>query len=158
MDARAETIPDIDRLAAEITKGSRIISLSALTSVSAKANVLARLQAAAGKPFVIVTQTNEELEAWNCDLEFWTAIENPQSAIVSLPSFETDVYSGTSPHAETQERRALAFWQLTQQPPSFVVLSARSLITRTITPDEAREHGALVRRDEDFAPDVLAES
>src|SRR6185369_3817605 len=87
----------------------------------------------------------------------WTAIENPQSAIVSLPSFETDVYSGTSPHAETQERRALAFWQLTQQPPSFVVLSARSLITRTITPDEAREHGALVRRDEDFAPDVLAE-
>ena len=169
MEAKAEPIPEIDRLIAEIKRGRRIISLSALTSVSAKAYVLSQLQAAVGKTFVIVTQTNEELEAWSCDLEFWissmnmlsaesrSSIRNPQSAIVGLPSFETDVYSGISPHAETQERRALALWQMMRDRPSFVVLSSRSLSTRTITPDESRELGALVKRDEDFAPGLLVE-
>src|SRR6187549_3289395 len=155
MDARPATVPDIDRLAAEIRKGSRIVSLSALTSVSSKAYVLSQLQAAVGKPFVVVTQTNEELESWNCDLAFWSASRDTQSAILSLPSFETDVYSGISPHAETQERRALALWQMTREQPSFVVLSSRSLVTRTITPHESREVGAIVKRDEEFAPDLL---
>ncbi|PYT00414.1 MAG: transcription-repair coupling factor [Acidobacteria bacterium] len=162
MEGKTETIPELDRVAAELRKGSRIISLSALTSVSSKAFVLSQLQAKVGKPFVVVTQTNEELEAWSCDLDFWTESVNKLSAgsksgIVTLPSFDTDVYSGISPHAETQERRALALWQMTRLEPSFVVLSSRSLVTRTIGPDESRELGAIVKRDEDFAPDLLVE-
>ncbi len=165
MEARLDTIPEIERLTAEIKRGSRVVSVGGLTSISSKAYVLAEIQAATGKHFVVVTQTNEELEAWECDLDFWlstrraetskSAIRNPQSQIVALPSFDTDVYSGISPHAETQERRALALWQMTRESPAFALMSTRALITRTITPNEMSKLGAIVRRDEDFAPEEL---
>ncbi len=174
MSARPKQVPDMEDLIDAINRGSRVISIGGLTSVSAKAHVLAHVQAATGKHFAVVTQSNEELETWECDLDFWIKnnargpeadiarppepeIHNPQSAIVTLPSFDTDVYSGISPHAETQERRALALWQLTRERPGFVVLSARSLITRTISPNEISELGAVVRLDEDFAPEDLVE-
>ncbi len=151
MDARLDTNPEIERLVADVERGARIISISGLTSVSSKAYVLAQVQAATGRFFAIVTQTNEELESWSCDLEFWNADS------MTLPSFDTDVYSGISPHAETQERRALALWHMTQQKSPFVVLSARSLITRTVSVVEMAGFGAVVRRDEDFAPEALVE-
>ncbi len=174
MTAQPTPVPDIEDLIKEISRGSRVISIGGLTSISAKAHVLARVQAATGKHFAVITQTNEELETWECDLDFWIKsnargpeanialapepeIHNPQSAIVTLPSFDTDVYSGISPHAETQERRALALWQLTRERPGFVVLSARSLITRTISPNEISALGSVVRLDEDFAPEDLIE-
>lgn len=40
----------------EVAGGARIVSLSGLTSVSAKAYVLARLQAETGKQFAVVTE------------------------------------------------------------------------------------------------------
>ncbi|HEX6126775.1 MAG TPA: transcription-repair coupling factor, partial [Pyrinomonadaceae bacterium] len=151
MEAKLDTTPEIQRVIAEIDRGVRVVSVDGLTSVSSKAYVLAQIQKASGKRFVVVTHTNEDLEAWSCDLEFWNA---PAS---TLPSFETDVYSGISPHAETQERRALALWQMTREQPGFVVISARSLITRTISREEMSGLGAVIRRDEDFAPEDLVE-
>ena len=151
MEARLDPSPATDRLIAEVARGARVISVDGLTSVASKAYVLAQVQAATGKQFTIVTQTNEDLEAWSCDLEFWDARS------LTLPSFETDVYSGISPHAETQERRAVALWQMTREEHGFVILSARSLIKRTNTREEMSRLGAVIRRDEDFAPEALVE-
>ena len=163
MEARPDDTTDIKRLIAEVERGSRIVSIAGLTSIAAKAYVLAQVQAATGKRFAVLTQTNEELEAWVCDLEFWTRhVEseagNPPSEILPLPSFDTDVYSSISPHAETQERRALALWRMTREQSAFVVVSARSLITRTVSPSEIATLGAVVRLDEDLAPDSLVET
>ncbi len=151
MDGSTEAALEIERLVSAIKSGERIVSISGLTSISAKAHVLAQVQAASEKRFAIVTQTNEELDTWSCDLEFWNA------DALTLPSFDTDVYSGISPHAETQERRALALWQLTQHDSPFVVLSARSLIARTVGADEMSASGAAVQRDKDFPPEALVE-
>ena len=41
--------------------------------------------------------------------------------------------------------------------PAFVLTSAKSLITKTVSPEEMRRAGALLRRDEDFAPEDLIE-
>jgi transcription-repair coupling factor (superfamily II helicase) len=152
METRLESVPEIESLIVEIGRGSRVISVGGLTSVASKAYVLARVQAETGKRFAIVTQTNEELETWSCDLEFWSG---QPSQISTLPSFDTDPYSGISPHAETQERRALTLWQMTREQPNFVVLPVRSLVTRTIALSEIAAFGAVIRRDEDFAPEVL---
>ena len=149
---------EFDKLKREIDKGSRVISLSGLTSISAKAYILSRLHAETGKVFAVVTESNTELESWESDLGFFqSAIRDPRSAIVTLPSFEADPYSGVSPHAETQERRALALWQLRRGGNDFVILSARSLIQRTVTPDEIAALGCVLTRDKDFAPEVLIE-
>ena len=161
---------ELQRLETAVRSGTRVVSLSGLTSIGSKAYVLARLQAAVKIPLVVVTDSNTELEAFECDLDFWTShsasfsLEGDDadsvsrathSAIVSLPSFESDPYSGVSPHAETQERRALALWQLTASKPDFLITTARSLIGRTISPDETASLGAILKRGEEFAPDEL---
>jgi transcription-repair coupling factor (superfamily II helicase) len=161
-----DDISEFDNLQRAIDRGERVIALDGLTSTAAKVYVLSQLKAA-GKTIVVVTDTNASLDDWKSDLEFWldfpdstvrtSAVRNPQSAVISLPSFETDVYSGSSPHAGTLERRAWSLWHLAQGHPSFVVLSARSLISRTVDPQEIQDLGALLKVDEDFSPDDLVE-
>lgn len=176
MNFTAQTSAEILRLSDEIRRGARIISLSGLTSVAAKAFVLSQLQSETNKTFCIVAESNKELDAWQNDLSFWQnstqnakrrmqnaapASDFPLSAarfpLISLPSFETDVYSGVSPHAETQEERALALWTLAQEKPAFVLTAAKSLLMRTASPDEIKSYGAHLTRDADFAPEDLTE-
>jgi transcription-repair coupling factor (superfamily II helicase) len=170
MVTSVQTNGEIAQLVREVNRGSRVISIGGLTSSASKAYILAHVQKATGKAFVVVTDSNKDLETLDCDLEFWTrqisnkaigpddsALRDPHSAILSLPSFDTDVYSGVSPHAETQERRAMTLWRLTKQEPDFLVTTARSLIRRTITPAEIGSLGAVLRRDEDLPPDELIE-
>ncbi|MGI8811318.1 MAG: transcription-repair coupling factor [Pyrinomonadaceae bacterium] len=149
----------IGRVAKAIDAGTRVVSLSSLTSVAAKAYVLATLQKQTAKKFVVVADSNQEAETWECDLGFWitAGAADAGSRVYGLPAFETDVYSGASPHAETEERRALALWQMTQSPAEFFIVPARSLITRTIAPDEIGDLGALIVRDEDFSPSDLVD-
>ncbi|MEJ7846902.1 MAG: transcription-repair coupling factor [Pyrinomonadaceae bacterium] len=156
MNFEIETSAEIGRIIDEVNRGTRVISLSGITSIAAKAFVLSKVQAQTGKSFVVVTDSNNELESWECDLGFWSSTRS-DSKLVSLPSFETDIYSGVSPHAETQERRALALWRLARETAAFTVLPAKSLITRTIKPTEVLQLGAILRRDEDFAPEKLIE-
>ena len=137
-----------------IDGGARIVALDGLTSVAAKAYVLSKLSAP-GKTIVIVTDTNASLDSWETDIRFWS--EKSGSSVICLPSFETDIYSGSSPHAETMERRALSLWQMRQQAPEFLLLSARSLISRTVRPEELSSLGAYLKVDEDFSPDELVE-
>ncbi len=147
-----------DKLLAEIKSGTRVVGLSGMTSVSAKAFVLAKLRAETGKTFAVVTESNTSLEEWNSDLDFFSSeISDLRSQIIVLPSFEADPYSGVSPHAETQERRALGLWQLKNHKSEFVLLSARSMIQRTVSPGEIAALGCILVRDKDFAPETLIE-
>lgn len=164
MNQTAETQTELQRLLRELRKGVRIISLSGLTSISAKSYILSALQHELKKTFVVVTDSNNELEFFENDIDFFIgkrktengkSIENSQLSI--LPSFEIDIYSSISPHAETLERRALALWNLTISPPSFLLISAKSLITKTLSPSETANLGAKLQRDKDFPPESLIE-
>ncbi|MCY7374799.1 MAG: hypothetical protein LH472_02355 [Pyrinomonadaceae bacterium] len=169
MSFSTEIQPELARLRDEIKRGTRIVSLSGLTSIAAKAYVLSQIQTETKKTFVIVADTNKELETWECDLDFWSgewrvesreeksSVSTLDSRLSTLPSFETDIYSGVSPHAETQEERALTLWRLAQNAPDFLIVSAKSLITKTVAPVEMKNLGAHLKRDEDFAPEKLIE-
>ena len=56
----AETT-EFARLREEIRRGTRVISLGGLTSVSAKAFVLSRLQTFVRRAFVVVADSNKQL-------------------------------------------------------------------------------------------------
>ena len=71
MAATPEERNELQRLETLVCKGTRVISLAGLTSTAAKAWVLARLQAATRIPLVIVTDSNSDLDTFECDLEFW---------------------------------------------------------------------------------------
>ena len=143
-----------DQLKKQVLDGTRIVSLSGLTSTSAKAYVLTRLSSETGKKFVVVTDTNSELEAWASDVNFF--LSSPSgSQLICFPSFTTDPYSGASTHAETQEERALALWQLARGEGDIVVTSARSLVQRTVTQDEVKQLGAVLELNTDSAPEDI---
>ncbi len=170
MNRAAKTITELKSLRDEIKRGTRVVSLSGLTSIAAKAFVLSELKRETDKTLVVVTDSNKDSDVWECDLNFFNSkfqIPNSKSAesgiwnlefgICTLPSFESDVYANVSPHAETQEKRALALWNLTLKKPDFLIASVKSLIAKTLAPAEIKNLGAHLKRDEDFAPEALIE-
>ncbi|MEK7724541.1 MAG: hypothetical protein AAB336_09355, partial [Acidobacteriota bacterium] len=158
MNFSSETQTEFARLRDELKRGTRIISLSGLTSISAKSYLLSQLQAETKKTLVVITDSNRELETFENDLDFFQSqTPNSKTPILTIPSFEIDVYSRISPHAETLERRALALWYLSKNQPGFVLTSAKSLVTRILSPSEMQKLGVILKRDEDFAPEKLVE-
>src|SRR5215208_6690574 len=98
------------RLAAEVAAGHRVVSVAGLTSAPARALALAALQRETGRRFAVLVAANRDMESWERDLSFWCAAFGVGAAdceaVLSLPASEGDPYAGTSPHAETLERRA----------------------------------------------------
>ncbi|HEY0005413.1 MAG TPA: transcription-repair coupling factor [Pyrinomonadaceae bacterium] len=155
---RLMAVAEVARLAEEIRGGARVISVSGLVG-AARGLALAALQRETGKSFAVVTQANRDLEDWERDVRFWYCALRGRSeceeTVLLLPSSESDPYAGASPHAETLERRALTLWRLAQQKQDFVLLTARALARRTVSPEEVLRAGARLRLDEDHAPEEL---
>ena len=151
---------EYQKLLAELRANARVISISGLVAGAARALAVAALQRETGKTFAVVSESTRELESWERDLRFWYSALSGQDAdneILVLPASETDPYAGTSPHAQTLERRALALWRLQQQSAKFVLLTARALARKTVTPEAIAKSGAVLRRDEDHSPEALVE-
>ncbi len=151
---------EYQKLLAELRANARVISISGLVAGAARALAVAALQGETGKTFAVVSQSTRDLESWERDLRFWYSALSGQDAdneILVLPASETDPYAGTSPHAQTLERRALALWRLRQHSSKFVLLTARALARKTVTPEAIAKSGAVLRRDEDYPPEDLVE-
>jgi transcription-repair coupling factor (superfamily II helicase) len=151
--------PEYQKLLAALRSNARILSISGLVAGAARALAVAALQRESGKTFAVVAQSTRDLEPWERDLRFWCSALSGKddSDLLVLPASEIDPYAGVSPHAQTLERRALAFWQLQQQSPSFVLLTARALARKTVSPQAIAKAGAVLRRDEDHSPEELVE-
>ncbi|HEY9402245.1 MAG TPA: hypothetical protein VIQ24_06100, partial [Pyrinomonadaceae bacterium] len=156
---------ELRRLVGEVRGGARVVSVSGLTSGAARALVLAALQRETGMRLAVVVAASRDLEQWDRDLCFWSEALRRRGAgeggtkasVLTLPASESDPYAGASPHAETLERRALTLWRLAEGQGDFVLLTARALARRTVRPEQLRATGAMLRRDEDHAPEELIE-
>lgn len=137
-----------------INGNSRVVGVSSLSSVASRAFILSYLETQ-GKTQVIVTDTNASLAIWESDLSFW--LRDTGKIVISLPSFESDIYSGASPHPDTLEQRALALWQMSHALPDVLLVSARSIATRIPSVDEIRSLGTIIAVDEDHPLDELIE-
>lgn len=141
-----------EEAARAVAAGERLITLSGLTSASSKAFVLAELHRQTKNRFTIVTDTNASAEELRRDIAFF--IERQEEA-ASLPAFETDIYSGLSPHAETLEMRALALHRLRSGSVQFLTLPIRSLLTRLPTADEIGKLSIRLELDSEIDPELL---
>ena len=146
------------RLLAEVRAEKRVVCLAGLVN-GAKALTLAALQNATGRRLAIVSRRNKDLEALEPDLKFFhrtfKQAEASDADVFSLPASESDPYSGTSPHAELLERRALALWRLSEGAGDLVLLTARSLLQRFIAPEEVRQSVVRLRVGEELPLDEL---
>jgi transcription-repair coupling factor (superfamily II helicase) len=145
----------------QIKRGARVISISGLIAGPARALVLAALQLESRKQFALVVPAQRDLESWERDLAFWycavRGVDDCGEAVAVLPASESDPYAGGSPHTETLERRALALWRLARLRQDFLLLTSRALARRTIAPPDILKAGAVLRRDEDVAPEELVD-
>ncbi|HKO45996.1 MAG TPA: transcription-repair coupling factor [Pyrinomonadaceae bacterium] len=158
---RVSESPEFKRVVDEINRGARIVSISGLVAGSARALVMAALQRQTQRLFAIVTQSNKDLEPWENDLRFWyCALKGTtecEKEVLILPASESDPYAGSSPHPETLEQRALALWRLARYRQDFVLLTARALARRTVSPDEVISAGAVFSRGDTQSPEELVE-
>src|SRR5882672_1768677 len=158
---RITETPEFKRVMDEINRGARVVSISGLVAGSARALALAALQRETGKRFAIVTQSNRDLEPWEGDLRFWYCAlagkSNCENEVLILPASESDPYAGSSPHPDTLERRALTLWRLARRSQDFVLLTARALARRTVSPEEITRAGALLSRNGTQSPEDLVD-
>jgi transcription-repair coupling factor (superfamily II helicase) len=158
---RITELPEFKRLVAEINGGARVVSISGLVAGSARALALAALQGETRKSFAVVTQSNRDLEPWEGDLRFWYCAlagkKSCENEVLILPSSESDPYAGSSPHPDTLERRALTLWRLARHSRDFVLLTARALSRRTVSPDEIIGAGAVLAKNDNRSPEDLVD-
>src|SRR5205085_10319515 len=147
------------RLIDQLNRGARVISIAGLVAAPARALALAALQLKSKKKFALVVPAQRDLESWERGLSFWycalRGVSHCGDAVAVLPASESDPYAGGSPHADTLERRALALWRLAHRPQDFVLLTSRALARRTVPASDILAAGAVLRRDEDAAPEDL---
>jgi transcription-repair coupling factor (superfamily II helicase) len=157
---RFEEDADFQRLAQAVRAGRRVVNVAGLTN-GAKALAIAALQRATGKRLAIVSLRNKDLEELENDLRFFYCTLNDRATcdteVFTLPSSESDPYSGTSPHAEILERRALALWRLTQGAGDIVMMTAHALLRRYVALDEIKQAGVVLRVGEELPLEYLLE-
>jgi transcription-repair coupling factor (superfamily II helicase) len=158
---RAQESAEYHELLSSIRSGRRVISVTGLVTGSSGALAIAALQRDTGKLFAVVTAANRDLEPWERDLRFWYGTlagkTTSDEDVLILPASESDPYAGSSPHPETLERRALTLWRLARTSPHLLLLTARSLARRTVSPEEISRSGVFLQRDEDYSPEELFE-
>lgn len=158
MYQRFEQDEQFERLVAEVRAGKSLVQIAGL-GYGAKALLLAALQKATGKRLAVVSQRNRDLEELENDLRFfYTQLhgrEECEKEVFTLPTSESDPYSGTSPHAEILERRALALWRLTAGTGDIVLLSARSLLRRFVAADDIKQVVVTLRVGDELPLDYL---
>ncbi len=140
--ANIEATLQLQSLITAIRAGKRVVQVAGLGS-GAKALVIAALQKATGKRFAFLSLRNRDLEDLERDLRFFYCTLNGRNEceeqVFTLPASESNPYSGTSPHAELLERRALALWRLASGTGDIVMLTARSLMQRFVPPQETKQ-------------------
>ncbi len=155
-----ESDEDFQRLVAEARAGRTLLRIAGLVS-GAKALTLVALQRATGRRLAIVSLKGQDQEDLERDLRFFYCALNGraecENEVFTLPASEADPYSGTSPHAEILERRALALWRLTANAGDIVMLTSRSLMRRFVAVDEIKQACARLRAGEELPLDYLIE-
>ena len=158
---RVKDSTEFKQILDQLRRGARVISISGLVAGSARALAVAALQREVGKPFAVVTQSTRDIEPWERDLRFWyCALSGKQTCneeVLVLPASESDPYAGVSPHAQTLEQRALTLWRLRQHSHDLVLLTARALARKTVSPSAIADYGTVLKRDSEIPPDVLVE-
>ncbi|HEX4948146.1 MAG TPA: transcription-repair coupling factor [Blastocatellia bacterium] len=151
--ANIESTQQLQSLITAIRAGKRVVSIAGLGS-GAKALVIAALQKATGKRFAFLSLRNRDLEDLERDLRFFyctlNGLNECEEQVFTLPASESNPYSGTSPHAELLERRALALWRLASGTGDIVMLTARSLMQRFVPPQETKQATVTLRVGEEL--------
>jgi len=136
--SRISDVADFRRIAAESLRGESDVYVSGLAG-SARSLFIAGLWNAVRRPIIVVTPHDRDISDLVTDLEFFHSAINTSgnsdsnsslSRVTPFPAWDADPYAGLPPHADIQQARATALWQLRHKQADIVVASVRSMCTR----------------------------
>lgn len=151
---------ELNRLAAEITAGRRVIVVSGLAGC-ARALALAAIEKKTRRRILFVTSSNREVEEFKPDLDFFYSSLNSTSSsyprVLALPALEADPYDGTSPHAEVLEQRTLALFHALEGNTRILLTSVGALSERSLSPARLRSSTITLRAGDDMPPELIVD-
>jgi transcription-repair coupling factor (superfamily II helicase) len=156
--ARISEATDFRRIASETLKAEADVVVSGLTG-SARALFVAGLWQTMRRPLLLVTAQDRDLASLTADIEYFhQTLGSPASgSVCSFPAWETDPYSGLSPHADILQARATTLWRLRRRQADIVVASIRSVASRLAAPPVFDTFSLHVRKGDDLSQELLLE-
>ena len=156
--ADVETLPAFRRAASHLREGTGRIRLSGLTP-TAKALLLALLQQAVRRPFLVVVPDNKTAEDLHPLLRSFvelTGAMDPES-VVFVPNRDVLPFQNQSAHPEIQEARAAALWRISTGAASLVIAPLASATMRLEASAFYADLARVVRRGETVDLEALLE-
>jgi len=147
--ADVEKLPTFSRVASHLRESAGRMRVSGLTP-TAKALMLALLQRAAGRPFIVIVSDNRSAEDMVPLLQAFhelTGGSEPES-VIALPTRDVLPFQNLSPHPEIQEERALALWKVASGAVSILVAPIAATAGRLRAAEYYADLARIVRRGE----------
>ena len=154
--SRILEVADVRRIAAETLKKDSRVTVAGLSG-SAKALFIAALWQAFRRPLVLVTANPALTEGLSTDLAYFHSELNDQSPerVFNFPAWDTDPYSGLSPHADVGQARAAALWGLRSGGADILVTSARAFGARLPLPSNFDSYGLHIAVGDEVSQELM---
>jgi len=160
--SRISDLADFRSITADALRGEGDVVLSGLSG-SARALFIAKLWNLVRRPIIVVTAHDRDIQDLCSDLEYFHSTINSATAtagasrVSGFPAWETDPYSGLPPHADIQQARATALWQLRQKQTDIVVASIQSISTRLASAASFDSYSLHISMGDELSQDLLVE-
>ncbi len=156
--SRILDLADVSRIAAETLKGDARVVVSGLGG-SARGLLTAALWKSLKRPIFLVTAVDAAAENLAVDIGYFHSELNEKASgrVCHFPAWETDPYSGLSPHADVLQARATTLWQLRSGEADIVVTSARALGGRLRSPGGFDAYGLHIKLGDEVSQELMLE-
>jgi transcription-repair coupling factor (superfamily II helicase) len=163
--SRISDIADFRRIAADSLRGENDVFVSGLAG-SARSLFIAGLWHAVRRPIIVITPHDRDIPDLVTDLEYFHSAINLSgnsssnisvSRVVPFPAWEADPYAGLPPHADIQQARATALWQLRHKQVDIVVASMRSICARLTGPTQFDSFSLHITLGDELSQELLIE-
>ena len=156
--SRISAAAEFRRIAAETLKGETDVVVSGLGG-TARALFIAGLWHSVRRPLIVVTAHDRHVSPLAADIEYFhQALSSPAaSKVCRFPAWETDPYSGLTPHADILQTRATTLWCMRQKQADIVVASLPAFASRLAAPSSFDTFSLHVSKGEDLSQELLVE-
>lgn len=155
--SRILDLADIRLIAAETLKKQVPVTIAGLGTGSAKSLFLAALWQGLRRTIVLVTANDTSTESFSSDIGYFHSElnERPADSVSSFPAWDTDPYSGLSPHADIGQARARTLWRLRSGETDIVATSVRALGTRLPRPARFDSYGLHISLGDEVSQELM---
>ena len=156
--SRIPDLADVSRIAAATLRGDTRVVVAGLGG-STRGLLTAALWKNFKRPIFLVTAVDTAAENLALDTGYFHSKLNDGSPdrVCHFPAWETDPYSGLSPHADVLQARATTLWRLRSGEADIVVTSARALGGRLRSPAGFDSYGLRLTVGDEVSQELMLE-